>query len=74
MKAEEFAIKCPKCGCRDKDVSTVKNPQNKEKMEKAGINDPEATVGSIKCSNCGYLFEYCKDKKCQVEFKKFKFE
>lgn len=70
MKAEEFSQKCPKCGSEDKSISTVKNPTNKEKLKEAGINNSAVIVGSIRCGSCGYLFEYCKDRKCVVEVKK----
>jgi Cys-rich peptide (TIGR04165 family) len=70
MKAEEFGQKCPKCGSKDKSISTVKNPTDKEKMKEAGIEDSTVIVGSIRCDACGHLFEYCKDRKCVIEVKK----
>ncbi|MGZ4856924.1 MAG: TIGR04165 family Cys-rich peptide [Methanobacteriaceae archaeon] len=70
MKAEEFSQKCPECGSKDKSISTVKNPIDKEKLKEAGIDDSAVIVGSIRCGACGYLFEYCKDGKCVVEVKK----
>jgi len=69
MKAEEFSKKCPECGSKDKSISTVKNPVNKEKLNEAGKDDSAVIVGSVRCSECGYLFEYCKDGKCVVEVK-----
>ena len=70
MKAEELSRKCPECGSKDKSISTIKNPTNKEKLKDAGIDELQVIVGSIRCGECGYLFEYCKDGKCVVEVKK----
>lgn len=70
MKSEEMNQKCPECGSRDKSISTVKNPKNKEKLKEAGIDETNILVGSIRCSSCGYLFEYCKDGKCLIEVKR----
>ena len=72
MKAEEFSKKCPECGSKDKSISEVKNPVDKEKLREAGITDDlsNVIVGSIRCSDCGYLFEYCKDGKCVIDIKK----
>ncbi len=73
MKAEEMNKKCPKCGSKDKSISTVKNPTNKIKFTDAGINeDSDLLVGSIRCSSCGYLFEYCKDGSCSIAVKKIR--
>lgn len=70
MKPEEMNKKCPKCGSQDKSISTVKNPSNKIKFTAAGLDDSDILVGSIRCSSCGYLFEYCKGGKCRIEIKK----
>jgi Cys-rich peptide (TIGR04165 family) len=73
MKAEELDQKCPKCGSREKTISTVKNPVNKEKLKEASITDEtnsSVIIGSIRCSGCRYLFEYCKNGNCTIEVKK----
>ncbi|GAB4312054.1 MAG: TIGR04165 family Cys-rich peptide [Methanobacteriaceae archaeon] len=72
MKAEKFSQKCPKCGSKDKDLSEVQKPTDLEKLEKIGITKdeaPTAVVCSIRCADCGYLFEYSKGK-CPVDIKK----
>lgn len=72
MKAEEFNQECPQCGSMDKNISTVRNPVDKEKLKEANINKDQDKflVGAIRCSSCGYLFEYCKNGKCVIEVKK----
>src|SRR5690606_35517593 len=52
MRAEDLKKPCPECGAVDKDVSTVKYPQKKEKLKEAGIPEDQEIVGAIKCSNC----------------------
>lgn len=69
MKAEKLSQKCPKCGCTDKDISRKRD---------TGTNDeafyiphiPQGTIGVIRCSECGHLFEYCTNEECLVEIKK----
>jgi len=69
MKAEKLSQKCPKCGCTDKDISRKRD---------TGTNDeafyiphiPQGTIGVIRCSECGHLFEYCTNEDCLVEIKK----
>jgi len=73
MKAEEFGQKCPQCGCADKSLSEVKDPKDTQKLQEAGITgklQSSATIGSIRCSECGYLFEYCKDRKFASKVKR----
>ncbi|MGC9516956.1 MAG: hypothetical protein ACP5C3_04565 [Methanomicrobiales archaeon] len=75
MKAEEFSKKCPNCGSKDKDVSEVKKPVDKEKLEKIGISEDLSSVAvvcAVRCSQCGHLFEYSKGK-CPVDIKKIEF-
>ena len=72
MKAEKLSQKCPKCGSKDKDLSEVQKPTDLEKLEEIGITKdeaPTAVVCSIRCADCGYLFEYSKGK-CPVDIKK----
>ena len=69
MKAEKLSQKCPKCGCTDKDISRKRD---------TGTNDeafyiphiPQGTIGVIRCSDCGHLFEYCTNEECLVDIKK----
>ena len=70
MKVEELKKPCPKCGEVDKDVSTVRDPQNLDKLREAGIPEDQKIVGAIKCSRCGYVFEYCEGGSCKIEVKK----
>jgi Cys-rich peptide (TIGR04165 family) len=70
MKSEEMNKKCPECGSTDKSISTVKYPSNKDKLKDAGITETDILVGSIRCSSCGYLFEYCKNGKCLIQVKR----
>lgn len=76
LKAEEFNRRCPECGCKDKVISHVTRPTNKEKLKEAGITGDTRTmvVGSIRCDECGYLFEYCKDGKCVIEVKRIQID
>jgi Cys-rich peptide (TIGR04165 family) len=74
MKSEEMNRKCPECGSRDKSISTVKYPADKEKLKEAGIDEEKILVGSIRCSSCGYLFEYCKDGTCSIQVKRINIE
>lgn len=69
MKAEELSQKCPECGCADKVISTRKNPEiGVAKLMIPHL--PDGDVGVIKCSECGHLFEYCKDHPMPLEVKK----
>lgn len=70
IKAEELNQECPNCGSTDKNISTVKNPVNKDKLKEANITEEQIIVGAINCSSCGYLFEYCREGKCVIEVKK----
>ncbi len=70
MRVEDLKKPCPECGAVDKDVSTVKHPQKKEKLKEAGIPEDQEIVGAIKCSNCGYVFEYCAGGTCKIEVRK----
>jgi Cys-rich peptide (TIGR04165 family) len=73
MKAEKLSQKCPKCGCTDKDISRKRD---------TGTNDeafyiphvPQGTIGVIRCSECGHIFEYCTNEECLVEIKKISFD
>ncbi len=73
MKAEKLNQKCPECGCPDKDISRRRD---------TGTNDeafyiphiPQGTIGVIRCSECGHLFEYCTNEECLVEIKKISFD
>jgi len=72
MKTEQLNKKCPECGCIDKDISRKRN---------TGTNDeafyiphvPQGTMGVIRCSECGHLFEYCIDDDDLVEIKRIDF-
>ena len=72
MKAEDYSQKCPECGCVDKNVDIVRVPQKTdgipEDILKNALKTGKLTI--IRCSNCKHIFEYPKDKKFEVEFKK----
>jgi Cys-rich peptide (TIGR04165 family) len=73
MKAEKLSQKCPECGCTDKDISRKRD---------TGTNDeafyiphvPQGTIGVIRCSECGHIFEYCTNEECLVDIKKISFD
>jgi Cys-rich peptide (TIGR04165 family) len=69
MKAECLNQECPKCGCKDKRISRKRNKQSNEDAFYIP-HIPQGTIGVIKCSECGHLFEYCTDSKMPVEVKK----
>ncbi len=69
MKTEDLNQACPECGCKDKSVGRKKN--RKIGAEVCYIPHlPEGTVGVIRCSECGHIFEYCKERKLKQEVKK----
>lgn len=69
MKTEDLNQACPKCGCKDKNVSKTVIRQNA--IETCYIpHFPEGRVGVIRCSECGYIFEVCKNEKIAPEVKK----
>jgi Cys-rich peptide (TIGR04165 family) len=72
MKAEELGQKCPKCGCTDKAISKKRNPEDsKEIVDAVYIQHiPSGNVGVIRCSDCGHIFEYCKDREPPIKVKK----
>ncbi|HHT19190.1 MAG: TIGR04165 family Cys-rich peptide [Euryarchaeota archaeon] len=71
MKTEKLKQKCPKCGCKDKNVSqTKKNAQHVTQSHNPVPHFDVGVVGVIRCSECGHIFEYCKDQKLKHEVKK----
>ncbi len=69
MKAEEMSQKCPECGSEEKRIS--------RKRVCDGMADqyyiphiPGGDVGVIRCTKCGYIFEYCPQRKPPLEVKK----
>jgi Cys-rich peptide (TIGR04165 family) len=69
MKVEELNIKCPECGSTEKRISRRRNP--KRSSDACYIpHIPQGSVGVIRCTDCGHLFEYCKESKMPVEVKK----
>jgi len=35
---------------------------------------PQGTIGVIRCSKCGHIFEYCTNEECLVDIKKLNLE
>jgi len=69
MKTEDLNQECPKCGCKDKSISQTKNKETA--VDICYIpHIPDGVVGVIRCSECGHLFEYCKNRKLKQEVKK----
>ncbi|GAB6056676.1 TIGR04165 family Cys-rich peptide [Methanobacterium alkalithermotolerans] len=69
MKFEELNKKCPECGCQDKNISHKRNPESSEDAFYIP-HIPQGSVGVIRCSGCGHLYEYCTNSKMPVEIKK----
>ncbi|MDI6644080.1 MAG: TIGR04165 family Cys-rich peptide [Methanobacteriaceae archaeon] len=68
MKAEYLIKKCPKCGCKDKRISRRNTRPSEDGFYIQHI--PQGNIGIIKCDECGYVFEFCKDSKLPVKVKK----
>ena len=69
MKAEDMARECPECGSKDKKISRTRNPECKDNAYYIP-HVPEGGVGVIRCGECGYVFEYCLERKPPLEVKK----
>lgn len=69
MKAEYLAQKCPKCDCQDKRISRRRKGKGNEDAFYIP-HVPQAGVGIIRCSECGYIFEYCKEREPVLKVKK----
>jgi len=69
MKPEDMSQKCPECSCQDKNVS-------RRRIDEGGRDNfyiphiPQGSVGIIRCSKCGHIFEYCTNSKPPLEVKK----
>lgn len=72
MKSEDMAQKCPKCGSTDKSISRTCNIEELDKFTDSVYiqHIPTGSIGVIRCSECGYVFEYCKNSKMPVKIKK----
>ncbi len=69
MKFEEINKQCPLCKCQDKSISRKRTSDlNEDTFYIRHI--PQGTVGVIRCSECGHIFEYCHDSKMPVKVKK----
>ncbi|MGC9516790.1 MAG: TIGR04165 family Cys-rich peptide [Methanomicrobiales archaeon] len=68
MKAEELSQKCPECGCKDKKISRKNIKPTEDGFYIQHI--PQGEVGIVKCAECGYEFELCKDSELPVKIKK----
>jgi len=72
MKAEDYCKKCPECGSVDKNIDIVKVPRKTEGIPEDVLKKAQESgkLTIIRCSNCRHIFEYAKDSKMDVEFKK----
>lgn len=73
MKSENFCQECPKCGSTDKSIGKKRSGIEDEKTDTRYIQHiPSGSVGLIRCTQCGYIFEYCKDREMPVKIKKIR--
>lgn len=72
MKAEEYSRKCPECGCADKNIDMVRVPAKTEGIPEDVLENAlkSGKLTIIRCSGCRHIFEYPKERKMEVEFKK----
>ncbi len=69
MKPEEMNQKCPECNSEDKRIS--RRSSNKVNPDASYIaHMPQGDVGVIRCTACGYIFEYCTHRKPPLEVRK----
>jgi len=68
MKSEDLNQACPECGCKDKTISQRTKQTSVDTCYIPHI--PDGKQGVILCSECGHLFEFCKDRKLKEEVKK----
>ena len=69
MKPEEMSKKCPECNCQDKRIARrSSNRVNHDASYIAHI--PQGDVGIIRCSECGYIFEYGLHRNSPLQVKK----
>lgn len=69
MKAEDLAQKCPKCNCQDKKISRRRKGKGHQDVFYIP-HVPQDGVGIIRCSECGYIFEYLKEREPVLVVKK----
>lgn len=65
MKAEELSHECPNCGCVDKSIGKTREidedaPDLLETMITCAVPSG-GSLGVIRCTECGHIFEYCKE-------------
>jgi Cys-rich peptide (TIGR04165 family) len=64
MKAEELCQKCPKCGGTDKSIGRTRKFDEAPDFLEIHITcavPSGGSIGVIRCTNCGYIFNYCKE-------------
>lgn len=77
MKPEEFGQKCPKCSSTEKLIGRTRKfdetPHLLETVITCAIPS-EGSIGVIRCRECGYIFEYCKERKLDKLINKIEIE
>lgn len=65
MKADELCQKCPKCGSTDKSMGrTRKFDKDVPHLLETHITcavPSGGSIGVIRCTECGHIFDYCKE-------------
>ena len=57
MKAEELSKKCPKCGCKDKDILPENSLRALVGVKYKNSGSKVLKGSKFKCTECGYVFE-----------------
>jgi Cys-rich peptide (TIGR04165 family) len=71
VKAEDLNQKCPECGCINKNVSKKMTKEDVQEHESDFVRHvPSGSQGVIRCTDCGYIFEYCQEHPMPLEVKK----
>ena len=69
MKPEDIIQECPECHSSDKRITRRRNSKRSQDAFYIPLI-PQGDIGIIRCSECGYIFEYCQKRKPPLEVKK----